>query len=171
MRLLGDADLAEVLRKLHGCEEELSGLLDGFFCGAQIVGSCNAPDIASILGKNRCGLVGEDVLHPDRSQNCKPLPVGDVVERGELMLHRMDAPCRRVADTGQSVDREGGRPHQVRAGIVVLRLVERHRAILEHDLQQAFTKALLDISAGFKAEVILEGVADHVCGSCRRLLL
>ncbi len=81
MSLLGDTDFAEVFRKLHGCEEKLSGFFDGFFCGTQIVGSCDAPYIAAILGENRRGLVGEDVLHPDRSQNRKALSVGDVVER------------------------------------------------------------------------------------------
>ena len=170
MSLIVDAYRFQIRRHSHCLEEELSGFGDGFFRNSHVVFTGQIPDIASVRSKDCLVAFVEDMFHPDRSQDRKAFSMGDVIERGEFMLHRMYAPCRLASVCDKAVDRVASCPHQVRSRVIIIRLIKGSRTIFDARLQDSFRKALLYIRAFLMVEIVLEGMAHHVSSSGCSLL-
>ena len=62
-----------------------------------------------------------------------------IVQRGKLVPQRMRGPVLLAADAQLAVVRQGSRPHDGRARLIVVRLGQAYGAVLDHRLQYAFT--------------------------------
>ena len=124
--------------------EEAAGAGDGLLRHGPLVPvRGQVPHVHAVLEKLVHGLVPQSEFHPVGRQDRQALAVGDVVEGAQLVLHGMHAPGHAAAAVQSTVDGPAGRPHQVGAGLVVVRLIVGDGAVLDAGLQHALAEPRL----------------------------
>ena len=75
--------------------------------------------------------LGENVFHPCGENDGQTRTVGDVIKGAQLVLQTVTGPVGDAACTQQTVVRQRGRPHDLGPRIVILRLLQCDRGVMD----------------------------------------
>ena len=151
--------------------EKAARLVDGRQrVGLDVAGGRKSEHLAAVVGEaRRIGIV--DVLHPGRKHDCQTRAVRDGgVQRRQLVLQPVRRPVLVATDAGKALVAEHSRPHDVRAGIVVVRLRHDARRLGPHGLHERQVEVVRHRHGAHVVKEALQQVTEHVGQTRRRLV-
>ena len=128
-----------------------------------------APDAQGELGE-AVDIVFHDVFHPGGQDDGQSRTVRAVVEGGKLVLQGMAGPVLFPSDAADVVVGDGGGPHEVGAGVVVVRIFQGAQGFGTDGQKDGFAHAVGEFDAGGVGEVAFDDVGHHVGGAGCRLV-
>ena len=116
--------------------------------------------------------LGIALLIPQRRQNdSQRLGVIETMHRRQFVAKHMRCPVLRHASADQAVQRLGRGPHNVGAHVIIFRLLQRFRAILDQGQENAFGEAVLNFAVNRVGDVLFDGMdegVNHAVGDLAR---
>ena len=116
--------------------------------------------------------LGIALLIPQRRQNdSQRLGVIETMHRRQFVTKHMRCPVLWHASADQAVQRLGRGPHNVGAHVIVFRLLQRFRAILDQGQENAFGEAVLNFAVNRVGDVLFYGMdegVNHAVGDLAR---
>lgn len=114
------------------------------------------------LGQTLFAAVLRAVAHPRRHDDRQTRAVGAVVLGGEHMLQMVAVPVLLTAHAHDVVVADHSGPHDVRPGLVVVRVLHDPAALVEHGQQHALQHPVRHLHVRRIGEVALKGVGHDV---------
>ena len=96
-----------------------------------------------------------NVFHPRREYDRQARPVRDVVLRAQFVLDVVAGPVADASRVQQVVVRDGARPHDLGADVVIGRIFEGHRAVVENGADGSLDQAVGEIDVFYPREITL----------------